>query len=64
MRPYLAGIEDKVSMGAINSPGSVTLAGDETELARLLGIFETKQIFARYAQCRGALSLTRHGRDQ
>ena len=47
VRPYLAGIEDKVSMGAINSPGSVTLAGDETELARLLDIFETKQIFAR-----------------
>ena len=47
VRPYLAGIEDKVSMGAINSPDSVTLAGDETELKRLLEGFEARQIFAR-----------------
>lgn len=45
--PYLAGIEDTVSLGAVNSPGSVTLAGDSGELQRLLETFEAQEIFAR-----------------
>ncbi len=45
--PYLAGIEDTVSLGAMNSPGSVTLAGDTAELQKLCNRFENEQIFAR-----------------
>ena len=45
--PYLKSIEGLVSLAAVNSPGSVTLAGDTNELQRLCDLFEAKQIFAR-----------------
>ena len=47
VRPYLEGIEDAVSLAAVNSPGSITLAGDAGALQRLQAQFESRQIFAR-----------------
>lgn len=47
IRPYLDGIADKVSLGAMNSPTSVTLAGDTHVLQTLRDRFEAEQIFAR-----------------
>ncbi|MCB1474493.1 MAG: SDR family NAD(P)-dependent oxidoreductase [Rhodobiaceae bacterium] len=44
---YLEGLDDKVSLAAINSPGSVTLAGDEAALHDLSRLFQNEDIFAR-----------------
>jgi acyl transferase domain-containing protein/NADPH:quinone reductase-like Zn-dependent oxidoreductase/NAD(P)-dependent dehydrogenase (short-subunit alcohol dehydrogenase family)/acyl carrier protein len=45
--PYLKSIEGVVSLAAVNSPGSVTLAGDTDELQRLCDLFDVQQVFAR-----------------
>ncbi|MCC5623981.1 type I polyketide synthase, partial [Nostoc sp. CHAB 5715] len=44
----LAGYSEKVSIAAINSPTSVTLAGDSTALEEIAKSLEQKQIFCRF----------------
>ncbi|TQE25655.1 acyltransferase domain-containing protein, partial [Streptomyces ipomoeae] len=43
LRPY----GDAVSVAAVNSPSSLTLAGDETVLAELAAVLTAEQVFAR-----------------
>ncbi len=43
----LAGLEDKVGIGAVNSPSSVTLSGDEEALAEIVRRAEEKKLFTR-----------------
>ncbi|MGQ4511287.1 amino acid adenylation domain-containing protein [Streptomyces sp. DW26H14] len=43
VRPYA----DQVSLAAVNSPASVTLAGDTTALAALAGELRAEQVFAK-----------------
>ncbi|MFE7188228.1 amino acid adenylation domain-containing protein [Kitasatospora sp. NPDC057541] len=43
LRPY----GDAVSVAAVNSPGSLTLAGDEAALAELAAALTAEQVFAR-----------------
>lgn len=44
----LVGYEENVSVGAINSPSSVTLSGDANILQEIAGSLEQKQIFCRF----------------
>lgn len=44
---YLEGYEEKVSIAAINSPNSVTLAGDSKALEEIAQSLEQKEIFSR-----------------
>ncbi len=45
--PYIKGLEASISIAAINSAGSLTLAGDTTVLEGLAAELEKAQIFAR-----------------
>lgn len=47
LAPYLAGIEDKVSIGAINSAQAITLSGDEAALNTIASQLDEQGIFAR-----------------
>lgn len=47
VRPYLKGLEGVVALAAINSPDSVTLAGDTGALQAVCDRFEAQEIFAR-----------------
>ncbi|RJG48710.1 non-ribosomal peptide synthetase/type I polyketide synthase [Motilimonas pumila] len=47
LAPYLAGIEDKVSIGAINSEQAITLSGDEQALTHIAQQLDEQGIFAR-----------------
>jgi acyl transferase domain-containing protein/acyl carrier protein len=46
-RPILAGYEDRVSIGASNSPGSTVLSGDPAALKEILDQLQRKDIFCR-----------------
>ena len=46
----LIGYEDRVSVGAVNSPNSVTLSGDGSALEEIAQSLEPKQIFCRFLQ--------------
>jgi acyl transferase domain-containing protein len=46
----LIGYEDRVSVGAVNSPSSVTLSGDGSALEAIAQSLEPKQIFCRFLQ--------------
>lgn len=46
--PYLSGYTDKVSIGAINSPNSVTLTGNAEALDAIAKKLESKEIFNRF----------------
>ena len=46
----LAGYEDRVSVGAVNSPSSVTLSGDGNTLEEIAKSLELKEIFCRFLQ--------------
>ena len=46
--PYLADYETEVAIGAINSPTSVTLAGDETALQAIAAALESQKVFNRF----------------
>lgn len=48
LRPYA----DQVSVAAVNSPGALTLAGDERALAALAQSLQAEQIFARFLAVR------------
>ncbi|MFV8781301.1 SDR family NAD(P)-dependent oxidoreductase [Microbulbifer sp. SA54] len=48
LKPLLAGIEDRVSIAAINSDDALTLAGDEGELAKIAEKLDEEGIFARF----------------
>lgn len=48
LQPYLEGWETKVSIGAINSDDTITLAGDETALTAIAAKLDDKGIFARF----------------
>ncbi|WP_226663733.1 type I polyketide synthase [Microbulbifer aggregans] len=48
LKPYLSGIEDKVSIAAINSEEALTLAGDEAELEKISEKLDQEGIFARF----------------
>lgn len=48
--PYLADYQAVVSVGAINSPTSVTLAGDEVALQAIAAQLSAQQIFNRFLQ--------------
>lgn len=45
---YLKGYEEKVSIAAINSPSSVTLAGDSKALEEISQSLQQKEIFSRF----------------
>ncbi|WP_437668801.1 SDR family NAD(P)-dependent oxidoreductase [Sorangium sp. So ce131] len=45
---YLAGLEAKVSVAAINSDDAITLAGDEQALAAIAARLEAEGVFARF----------------
>ncbi len=44
----IAGHEDLVSIAGINSPGAVTLAGDETALEKVLQPLRERDVFCKY----------------
>lgn len=46
--PYLKGLEDRVSIAAINSPSSVTLVGDPDALALVVTPLEKEGVFCKY----------------
>jgi len=46
----LVGYEERVSVGAVNSPSSVTLSGDGSALEEIAQSLEPKQIFCRFLQ--------------
>jgi len=46
----IAGYEDRVSVGAVNSPSSVTLSGDGSALEEIAKSLELKEIFCRFLQ--------------
>jgi len=46
----LVGYEDRVSVGAVNSPSSVTLSGDGSALEEIAKSLELKEIFCRFLQ--------------
>jgi len=48
LQEYLAGVENKISIAAINSEDAITLAGDEQELIRIAERLDEKGIFARF----------------
>jgi len=48
--PYLTNVQDQVSIGAINSPTSVTLAGDEASLRTVGAALDAQKIFNRFLQ--------------
>lgn len=48
--PYLTDYQDRVSIGAINSPTSLTLAGDEEALRAIAGTLDTQKVFNRFLQ--------------
>ncbi|MFT4925581.1 MAG: acyl transferase domain-containing protein [Phenylobacterium sp.] len=48
LKPYLAGVEDKVSIGAINSEDAITLSGDADCLQSICDQLDDKGIFARF----------------
>ncbi|GAB7046310.1 non-ribosomal peptide synthetase/type I polyketide synthase [Catenuloplanes indicus] len=43
---------DRISVAAVNSPGAVTLAGDEDALAELAGALQAEQTFAKFLSVR------------
>ncbi|NOK59263.1 MAG: Non-ribosomal peptide synthetase component F [Chloroflexi bacterium AL-N10] len=47
-KSFLNGYEDRISIGAINSPSAVTLSGDRQALAELGHKLEAQQIFNRF----------------
>lgn len=49
-RTYVSGLEELISIAAVNSPSSVTLAGDPEELARLEARLTAEGTFARFLQ--------------
>lgn len=50
VRAYLEDLEGRVSVAAVNSPGSVTLAGQLEPLSQLAELFRTKGVFNRALQ--------------
>ncbi|MCX7569419.1 type I polyketide synthase [Tumebacillus sp. DT12] len=46
--PYLKGLEDRVSIAALNSPSSVTLVGDPDALELVVAPLEAKGVFCKY----------------
>ncbi|AEI43015.1 polyketide synthase PksE [Paenibacillus mucilaginosus KNP414] len=46
--PRLAGLEDRVSFAAVNSPGSVTLVGEPQALEKIVSAIEAEGVFSRY----------------
>lgn len=48
LRPYLVGLDQKVSIAAINSENAITLAGDEGALAQIASKLEDEGVFARF----------------
>ena len=48
VKPYLTGMEDKVSIGAINSHTSVTLSGNRECLEKIAAQVEEKGVFNRF----------------
>ncbi|QIL90220.1 SDR family NAD(P)-dependent oxidoreductase [Microbulbifer sp. SH-1] len=46
--PYLAGLDEKVSIAAVNSEEAITLAGDAEALARIAEQLDEQGIFARF----------------
>src|SRR5690606_17758241 len=48
--PYIADVQDRVSIGAINSPTAVTLAGDEAALRAIGVALDAQKIFNRFLQ--------------
>lgn len=49
-REAMRGCEDKVSIAAVNSPGAVTLVGDEASLDIVVRPLEQRGVFVRYLQ--------------
>ncbi|KAK6542003.1 hypothetical protein TWF694_007774 [Orbilia ellipsospora] len=54
------GFAGKVLVACVNSPSSVTISGDNTEIDRLLAHLESKQIFARRLQTKGRAYHSHH----
>src|SRR5262249_55590372 len=50
----IAGMEDRVSLAAVNGPTSVTLSGDATALEQIAAGLEKRQIFNRFLHVRHA----------
>lgn len=48
LQPYLAGLESKISIAAINSEQALTLAGDEQALASIAEQLDEQGLFARF----------------
>lgn len=48
LRPYLAGVESKISIAAINSEQALTLAGDEQILTSIAERLDEQGLFARF----------------
>ncbi|HEX5055444.1 MAG TPA: SDR family NAD(P)-dependent oxidoreductase [Gammaproteobacteria bacterium] len=48
LKPYLAGLEAKVSIAAINSEQAITLAGDEAALQSIAQTLDEQGLFARF----------------
>lgn len=48
--PYVADVQDRVAIGAINSPTSVTLAGDAAALRTIGATLDAQKIFNRFLQ--------------
>lgn len=48
--PYFADYQDSVSIGAINSPTSVTLAGEEQALRAIAQTLDAQKVFNRFLQ--------------
>ena len=48
LQPYLEGVEDKISLAAINSEQALTLSGDEQVLTNISNELDQKGIFSRF----------------
>ncbi|KEO84023.1 type I polyketide synthase [Tumebacillus flagellatus] len=48
IREHMAGLEDRICVGAINSPSGVTLAGDTETLERVLAPLQETDVFVRF----------------
>lgn len=48
VREHMQGFEDRVNLGAVNSPNGVTLAGEPEALAEMLKPLQDADVFVRY----------------